>query len=214
MGKRKKSFAASASGGLPPLVDGDAMPTFVLDLDLSPRERWAPIGAAFRGRFASMLRANPGIADALEAVEAFAPSKVLRRWLEAEAEVEALAVHLGQPAQLIAALQVVYEVFALTELLDGGVCGCTAACFDCNDGAVHGRTLDWSLLRGLDALLLELDVRRGGAPLCRLAGTLSPAVREHTSLGRGPAPSALMPAPLAFTPAGTAPPPSSASSAC
>ena len=81
-------------------------------------------------------------------------------------------------------LQVVYEAFALT-LLDGGTCGCTSIVVDHPDGVVHARTLDWSLLIGLESLLVNLSVFRGRDLLYRCTSIVG-FVGVLTAMRMGP----------------------------
>eukprot|EP00966_Prymnesium_polylepis_P213975 4955667-Prymnesium_polylepis.1 len=113
-----------------------------------------------------MVKSNNVLLDALRAIASFAPATARLLPASQRAEVAALAALLGQPFDLLWRLQFVYEAFALTDV-GGGMLGCTSAAFDCDDGVVHGRTLDWSLLAGLHALVVNLDVRRAGEPLYR-----------------------------------------------
>ena len=146
------------------------MKTFVLDLDTPPKARWAAVASAYRSRFAALVERNAKLIRALSMVEAFVPGKLLRTCLPADqqAEIRALADLLQQPRRLLNRLQLVYEAFTLSGNafltgVAGGLCGCTAALVECDGGVVvHGRTLDWSWLEGLEELLIDLEVRREG----------------------------------------------------
>ena len=150
-------------------TSADGIPAFVLDLDQPPETRWTHIALAYRPRFAALVQNNAELLDALQAVSGIAPPKIQRELFPAELRVEvcALASILGQPRRLLWQLQFVYEAFAVTDLAACGACGCTSAVIDCDDGVVHGRTLDWAWLEGLEGLLINLEVRRDGELLYR-----------------------------------------------
>ncbi|KAL3908598.1 MAG: hypothetical protein SGPRY_009733 [Prymnesium sp.] len=146
------------STSLPPFKSDEPIPTFELNLDLPPRQRWAKLAQAYRNRFGILVNRN---GDALRALcaSSLAPSASSLP-PEHQSEVRALARLLRQPVSLLAALQFTYEAFALTDL-SCGPCGCTSAAVDCSNGVAHGRTLDWAWLDGLSSLLVELRVVRG-----------------------------------------------------
>ena len=169
MVKRARSADGQCKDTLPLLrslcTSEDGIPDFVLDLDQPPETRWTQIAHAFRPRFTALVKSNADLLCALQAVSGIAQSELLP--VELRAEVHALAALLGQPTRLLWQLQFVYEAFSVTDLAASNACGCTSAVIDCDDGVVHGRTLDWAWLVGLEGLLVNLEVRRGGELLYR-----------------------------------------------
>ena len=143
----------------------DDLPTYDVDLDLPPSQRWRAVARAFRAPFQALLQRNDDVLGPLRALPSCVGRLVLRTLPGSQREdVEALAALLGCGRPLLAVLQVVYELFSLTDLL-GGSCGCTAAVKQYEDGVLHGRTLDWSWLEGLEELLVTLRVHRSRRPL-------------------------------------------------
>lgn len=105
----------------------DDLPAFVLDLALPPRERWAEVARRFRKPFQSLLRRNADVLLPLQGLPSVIGLLALRTLPPSQrADVHALAALLGTSRTLLAVLQLVYEVFSLTNLLSGS-CGCTAA---------------------------------------------------------------------------------------
>ena len=151
---------------LPPFEPLEPIPRFGLDLDAPPLERWAPIVAAYRERFDGLRERNVELFGQLESARGFLPLSLLLRMLPETQrdDVRALASLLGVALGTLAIINVVYEAFALTDLLTG-TCGCTTSVLGCEDGVVHGRTLDWSWLEGLDEVVVDLEVHRSGRPL-------------------------------------------------
>lgn len=82
----------------------------------------------------------------------------------------ALSKLLNVSQKMLVLVQFVYEVFSLTDVLDGATIGCTTAIKLVEDGVVHARTLDWSWLDGLEDLLIDLTVKRAGTTLYQCIG--------------------------------------------
>ena len=176
----------SSDETLPSFEPDSPIPEFSLDLDQPPELRYATLASAFRSRFESVVRQNAEIMEGLDQLSRWIPTALVLRSLPASqrAEVDALASLLHQPRPRMAMLQVVYEAFALT-LLDGGTCGCTSIVVDHPDGVVHARTLDWSLLIGLESLLVNLSVFRGRDLLYRCTSIVG-FVGVLTAMRMGP----------------------------
>lgn len=151
-------------GAVDPLHRGGTIPWFDIDLSLPPKPRWATVAKAYQGAFCAVIENNEGIFRALQQLPRCLSRLVLRTLPEEyRKEVAALAELLDVPVALLALLQLIYEVFSLTEMAGG--LGCTTAIKSCADGAVHARTLDWSWLQGLEALLVNLTVWSGSVKL-------------------------------------------------
>ena len=150
-------------------LDEDSIPHFTLDLDLPPDERWRDIANAYHAQLDAVIDLNEQAIAEVMRLQRWFPAALLLRALPASqrAEVIALAALFRRPVALLAMLQLIYEAFALTLVEGEGDCGCTALLQDHADGVVHARTLDWSLLSGLDALLVDLSVVRSGRLLYR-----------------------------------------------
>ena len=94
------------------LASGD-VPTFELNLDLPPLERWQTIAAAYVDAFDAMVAApaNVELISALQKVPA-AVALLARRALPPRQREDVLALEslLGLPRGLMSLLQMVYEV--------------------------------------------------------------------------------------------------------
>ena len=103
------------------LESGD-VPTHELNLDLPPVERWRTIAAAYVEAFDAIVAssANAELFAALQTVPAFV-ALLARRALPPRQREDVLALEalLGLPRGLLSLLQLVYEVFSLTDILQG-----------------------------------------------------------------------------------------------
>ncbi len=176
MGSRRPRRSPTRARSLPPELPAaplesapaTSIPHFTIDLDAPAEVRWAEVATTFRARFDHLLQSNGEALAEVEELQRWIPAWVLLRMLPASqrADVRALAELLGQPLPLMSMLQLAYEAFSLT-LLIGGSCGCTALLQDDAKGPVHARTLDWAWFDGLEQLLVDLSLVRGGRLLYR-----------------------------------------------
>ena len=106
-------------------ASGD-VPTFELNLDLSPLERWHTIAAAYVDAFDTMVAApaNAELIGALQNVPT-AVALLARRALPPRQREDVLALEslLGLPRGFLSLLQLVYEVRRMGERWGGGMVG-------------------------------------------------------------------------------------------
>ena len=104
------------------LYSGSDVPTFELNLDAPPTERWRTIAAAYVEAFDALVAApaNAQLFASLRAVPSFI-ALLARRALPPRQREDVLALEalLGLPSGLLSLLQLVYEVFSLTDVLEG-----------------------------------------------------------------------------------------------
>lgn len=147
--------------------DGDTvegLPTFDIDLDLPPLQRWEGVAKAYKDEFLALLCHNAETISHLGSMSWLGSLSKYALPQNQRDEVQALSQLLEAPAGMLELVQLVYEVFSLTDILEGS-CGCTASVKGFPDGVVHARTLDWSWLHGLEQLLVNLRVCRSGEVL-------------------------------------------------